>query len=174
MSKKGGAMRVHARIHTSLSRVRVGRPLLRGRLLVVAALLMLVAATPAAGDHRVAAGRQTAIAHFHQQTIVWTEILEGSYLIVHDDTRMSTGEPCTVIYRLDPMGKAREEAVSFHCIPSRRPMVDHDKVTTRWDRFVGMNTMIEYQFAGDTEGHGVPSCQMAANGLRSGVLVVPR
>ncbi len=152
---------------------RTDRSRARTQLLVFAALLVLVTAT-LAGDHRVMPGRQTAIAHFEQPTIVWTEILEGSYLIVHDDTRMSTGEPCTVIHRLDPMGKAREEAVSFHCVPSRRPALDQDKVATRWDRFVGMNRMIEYQFAGDTEAHGVPSAQMTTNGLRSGLLLFGR
>ena len=77
--------------------------------IVFAVLILILAGEPSAGvSERAASGRQSMVAHFDRPTMVATEILEGAYLIIHDDTRAPHGDPCTAVYRLDPMGRARE------------------------------------------------------------------
>ena len=90
----------------------------------------------------------------------------GPYLVVHDEAKMARGEPCTSIYPLERLkGVGEGAAVSFHCIPRTRQVVEKFTITTDWDDAHGMNTMTEYQFAGDAEGHGVPMAALASDPL---------
>lgn len=107
--------------------------------------------------------RQTAVITFDEPTWVTTTMLVGPYIIEHDDGRMARGEPCTVLYRV-PKGLRRvDDVVSFHCIPRERPLARDFSTTVLQDDISGINTLIEYQFAGDSEAHGVPILTLAEN-----------
>ena len=128
------------------------RPLLT-TLLVVA---VLGAATFAATGSGAQPRRHTAIIRFDRPTWVASEMLVGSYLVVHDDDRMARGEPCTTIHRLGVSASSESEVVAFHCVPRTRGPASTFRVTIDSSLASGADTLVEYQFAGDTEGHGVP------------------
>jgi hypothetical protein len=130
--------------------------------LLVGALASTAVATT--GD-RGAPPLQRAIVNFEHPTKVSTEILMGHYLVVHDEARMARGERCTWLYRVETPRGSQEEAVSFSCIPHARTVVDRFTTATEWDAALGVYTLTEYQFAGDSEGHGVPIAALASNQL---------
>jgi hypothetical protein len=108
-------------------------------------------------------GRRCARITFDRPTWVTNTHLIGTYLIEHDDARMTRGEPCTLLYRPGTGTDRGEPVVSFHCLPHQRPIVSN--VTTRISRdaISGAETLTEYQFAGETEAHGVPILAFAEN-----------
>ena len=130
----------------------------------------LVPATFAMRGDR-APSHQSAIVRFEHPTWVAGEMLIGTYVIVHDEDKMTRGEPCTALYRVGTQpGRPLEEVVSFHCIPHERQVVSSFTVTVSPNPALGIDTLTEYQFAGDSEGHGVP---IAAGLLASERLHVP-
>jgi hypothetical protein len=98
-------------------------------------------------------------------TKVSTEILMGSYLVVHDEAKLARGEPCTSIYSVETFGSREEAVVSFLCVPRPRPVVERFTVATDWDQVLGMHTLTEYQFAGEAESHSVPIAAVASDQL---------
>jgi|KBSSwiStaDraftv2_1062776.scaffolds.fasta_scaffold1000609_2 hypothetical protein len=101
---------------------------------------------------------QKATVEFTEPVRLLGAILKGSYLFLHDEGKMSRGEPCTWVYGRGETGKFDKLVVSFHCIPVERPQrAEQFKVI-----IVGVNSpftvpeVIEYRFAGSTEGHQVP------------------
>jgi hypothetical protein len=111
-----------------------------------------------------APGQQSAIVGFERPTWVAGEKLIGTYVIVHDEGKMTRGEPCTALYRVGTRRRPLEEVVSFHCIPRERKAVPSFTTTVisnpafRIDTF---DTLTEFQFAGDSEGHAVPIAALA-------------
>jgi hypothetical protein len=133
---------------------------MRSRIIAGSLLLLGVfaAGTIATSGDGVAPPRQWAIATFTDPVMVTDQILMGSYLIVHDDAKMERGEPCTSFYRFDSAKGPQEEIVSFHCTPATRQAGDKLKLTRSESRLpVGIARLTEYQFAGDCEGHGIPT-----------------
>lgn len=127
--------------------------------LVLAGLVLvgaLAPATLATTEDRSSSRHQTAIVTFDRPTWVATKILTGTYIIVHDDDQMIQGGPCTTLYRVGTRTHPLEEAVSFHCIPLERKTAPRFTTTVDSNPALGMDTLLEYQFAGDSEGHGVP------------------
>ena len=136
--------------------------------LMLFGILAFATGTPATNGTHVAPIRQWAIVNFDRTTQVAGYALNaGQYLIVHDFDKMDRGEPCTSIYTFGESGAGpQKEAVAFHCIPRDRALADH--TTVAMDTVAGdtggctlswgwnMDRMTEFQFAGDTEGHGVP------------------
>lgn len=116
----------------------------------------------------VSSVRQWAIVHFDRTTEVSGALLNaGPYVVVHDAEKMASGEPCTTFYSFGESGNgAQEEAVSFHCIPRERAVRskttltlttvpgDTNGCTYSWG--YTNDKLTEYQFAADSEGHGVP------------------
>ncbi len=139
---------------------------------MVASVLLVGALVPTAiatsGDR--GAGQQSAMVRFERPTWVAGEILIGTYVIVHDEDKMARGEPCTALYRVGTPARPLEEVVSFQCIPHERRVVSSFMTTVRSNPFGidTFDTLVEYQFAGDSEGHGVP-----IGGLASGQPRVP-
>ncbi|MGE5242696.1 MAG: hypothetical protein ACM3SQ_00525 [Betaproteobacteria bacterium] len=132
---------------------------MRTRVLVGVFLLVasLGAGTLATSGDGVAPLKQWALVNFVEPTRVGSDILSGTYLIVHDDIKMERGEPCTTIYRWDPVRGPREAVVSFRCHPALRNVAGRLTLTVRRLRDLGSGCrLIEYQFAGDAEAHGVP------------------
>ena len=132
---------------------------MRLRIIVASLFLLgvLAAGTIATSGDGVVPPQQWAIANFTHPVLVTDNVLMGSYLIVHDDAKMERGEPCTSFYRFDPVMGPQEEVLSFHCTPANRPVADKLTLTEiRTDR-LDLHRLTEYQFAGDSEGHGIPT-----------------
>jgi hypothetical protein len=120
-------------------------------LLVVAGAGTFLISGPA-----IAAAMRSAVINLPGPTLIVDTFVQGSVLVEHDEARMARGEPCTAIYRFTP-GKGRgEELVSFHCKPRRNAGPDRFALATTRDS-VGTRVLLEYQFAGDEEAHGVPT-----------------
>ncbi len=147
--------------------------------IIVATLLALGTLSPATfavPRSSAAPVRQLAVVSFDKATDVAGVLLNaGQYVIVHDAGKMARGEACTTFYRFGESGEAAlEEAVSFHCIPREREVahkttltmttVPCDKSGCLDDWY--MNKLLEYQFAGDSEGHGVPDRTPAFAGAK--------
>jgi hypothetical protein len=101
------------------------------------------------------AGKQKAIAHFDRPVMLMGMTLQGDYLFVHDDAAMARGEACSFIYKGTSEVK-KNLVVSFHCVPVERTKAKRFAVRTT-ESSPGVNALMEYQFEGDTEAHGVPA-----------------
>jgi hypothetical protein len=139
--------------------------------IIFGVLLVLGILSPAtfgtSGAH-VSPVRQWAIVHFDRTTDVSGVLLNaGRYLIVHDAEKMARGDACTTFYSFGESGNGeQEEAVSFHCILREREVTSKTTLTTTpvagdtrgctygWS--YTNDKLTEYQFAADSEGHGVP------------------
>jgi hypothetical protein len=102
--------------------------------------------------------RQSARVYLNEPTMIGSTIVQGPVVFTHDNTKMARGEPCTTVYLFEP-GNGRAEAIaSFHCIPRHRPVVHKFTITTEPNAALGFGCLLtEFQFAGDSEGHGVPT-----------------
>ena len=104
-----------------------------------------------------AAAREYAKVTFTNPVKVGDAVLMGSYVIEHDNDRMARGEPCTHIYKA---GDLRAPVVAFHCVHLDRPLNDGETAMVTVRRLPDMNTrifeLVEFQFAGSPDGHGVP------------------
>jgi len=125
---------------------------------VAASVLMLLlgtgAVTTSAGS---APRRQSAVIYLAEPTLIGSTIVHGPVIFVHDEARMARGEPCTTVRLYEPEKGQGELITSFHCIPMRRPVAHAFTVRTRPNLTDGVGCVLtEYQFAGDSEGHGVP------------------
>lgn len=95
--------------------------------------------------------RQVTEIFFQRPTFVGKSILQGRYVIEHDNDRMARGEPCTYIYAYEDRTKP---VVMFHCTHLERPRSNQNiaVLVAKGD----MVEMQEFQFAGETASHGVP------------------
>jgi hypothetical protein len=138
-----------------------------GSRIIVATLLAfgcLSPGTSATPRRHLPPAHQAAVVHFERTTDVAGVLLSaGPYVVVHDAEKMARGEACTTFYRF-AANQRREEVVSFHCIPHEREVASETTLTTSTvpcnraecmsDWYI--DKLLEYQFAGDSEGHGVP------------------
>jgi hypothetical protein len=78
---------------------------------------------------------------------------------------MARGEPCTSVFIFEPLKNGpAEELTSFHCIPRQRSVVKAFTLRTKPNTELGFGRILtEYQFAGDSEGHGVPPMVVFVN-----------
>jgi hypothetical protein len=125
-------------------------------LLVIVGFTMLSAVTT--GDAMSAASRQSAVVWLKEPTLIGSTIVEGPVVFTHDAGKMANGDACTTVYLWEP-GKTRgEEVASFLCIPTARKTASTFTLRTEPNLELGFGCILkEYQFAGDSEGHGVPS-----------------
>ena len=132
---------------------------MRSRLIIGVFILMAVlgaGAVATTGDG-VAPAKQWAAVTFINAVKVDQMALMGPYLIVHDADKMARGEPCTTFYKFDPKKGPQEAVVTFMCVPVHRKVVNRTTLTIVSQLNPSdVQTLKEYQFAGDTEGHGVP------------------
>lgn len=132
--------------------------MMRTRILVGALLVvgLLGTGTFTTNGNGVGPAKRWATVSFDEPTRVGDVLLYGSYLIVHDDALMAQGKPCTTLYRFDPKKGPREQLITFMCVPTSRPLAANTIVSIH--RTVGLSTATfeGYQFAGETERHGVP------------------
>ena len=131
---------------------------MKSRILVGALALVglfTMSGIASSGDSAGSARRWTIVT-FTNPVQIGDQFLMGKYLIVHDDEKMAKGEACTAIYKFDPVKGPGEQVIAFHCVPAKRAVCATTKVTVQ-DRGLDIPKLVEYQFAGDTEGHGVPA-----------------
>ena len=98
--------------------------------------------------------RQLTEVWFQRPVLVGRSILQGRYVIEHDNDRMARGEPCTHLYaysnRVTPVA-------TFHCTHLERDRASQNIVVLANTPDSGMQTLTEFQFAGESFSHGVPS-----------------
>src|SRR5262245_28421726 len=117
-------------------------------LLIVVLAIATLTATPV---------RKAAVVRFTTPTIIAGAVVLGSVVFEHDDARMAQGASCTTVYQYNPWTKERgKRIVDFMCAPQERTATKIFEATCVRASVSGLNRLIEYQFAGDTEGHGVP------------------
>lgn len=101
------------------------------------------------------ARKQSAVTNFNRAVVLHGVTLKGEYLFVHDDAAMQRGEACTYVYEGNtPIPK--KLVVSFHCIPVQRSKAKNF-ILRSIETSPGVTELQEFQFAGDTEGHAVPT-----------------
>ena len=102
--------------------------------------------------------REYAKVLFRDPVRIGDRIFIGAYVIEHDYERMAQGRPCTHIYAADDR---RMPVVTFHCRHlDRKP---NPKATVTLQRLPDPTTrmfkLVEFQFEGSPEGHGVPDAR---------------
>jgi hypothetical protein len=131
----------------------------------VGVVLLAVAvgsATLAAGDGRRQPSRQSAMVYLVEPTLIGSTIVQGPVLFTHDAGKMARGEPCTSIRFVDPETGPMGEIAAFHCLPRPGTAAHRFIVTSRPNVLDGLGCILTaYQFAGDSEVHGVPVAAMA-------------
>lgn len=120
---------------------------------VVAGVLAVSTLTAAA-----VSSRRLGVFNFTRPTMIAGTVVLGHTVIVHDEAKMARGEACTTVYRYDrkAVNRQGDELVSFHCRPTARPLAQKAQATSE-QSVGGLFELREYQFAGETEGHGVPT-----------------
>jgi hypothetical protein len=99
--------------------------------------------------------KQSAVTTFDKTVTLHGVTLKGEYLFVHGDAAMQRGEACTYVYEGNaPIPK--NLVVSFHCVPVQRQKAKNF-VLRSVETSPGTVEVQEFQFAGDTEGHAVPT-----------------
>ena len=98
--------------------------------------------------------RQTAEVWFQRPALVGRAILQGRYVIEHDNERMARGEPCTHLYayndRVTPVAM-------FECTHLERDRASQNVVVLVTTSDGNMQRLTEFQFAGESVAHGYPS-----------------
>lgn len=98
--------------------------------------------------------RQRAEVWFHRPVLVGKSILQGRYVIEHDNDRMARGEPCTHIYAYHDQ---KTPVVAFHCTHLERDRADQNRVVVYTTSDGNLQKLTEFQFAGETASHGYPT-----------------
>ena len=98
--------------------------------------------------------RQATDIWFKRPVMINRSILQGHYVIEHDNDRMARGEPCTYIYAYD---NQKEPVVRFHCTHLERARASQNIAVLATVPDGSMQKLLEFQFAGETASHGVPS-----------------
>ena len=96
--------------------------------------------------------RQETEVWFMQPTLIGRTIVQGRYVIQHDNDRMARGEPCTHIYAFNDRTKP---VATFHCTHLERDRANQNLVGLINDPS-GFKRLTEFQFAGESAAHGYP------------------
>ena len=127
-------------------------------LLLIALLCTVVLSSswaPSVANAANAAKKDRAVMKFSEPVKLMGVMLKGEYLFVHDDAAMARGETCTFVYKGDAE-VPNKLVVSFHCTPVARAKVAHFTVGTLLTS-PGQYELTDFQFAGTTEAHLVPT-----------------
>ena len=124
---------------------------------VLIGTMLLAGALGASTLAAFAPAKQAMALHFLRPTIVAGAAIMGPVVFEHDDEKMARGEPCTTVYRYDHKQQDRGEViVQFMCTPHERPVATKFEAICDRGAGTGPDRLLEYQFPGETEGHGVP------------------
>ena len=122
---------------------------------------MAIAITLDSTATAVPPGKEMSVIDVPDKTKLLKAVLQGKYILIHDDEKMAQGDPCFSVYEYAEDQTGKPEAlpdklvVSFHCQPVQRGKVNQIVLT------LGMISselfeLREIQFAGSSEGHRVP------------------
>ena len=98
--------------------------------------------------------RQLAEVWVQRPVLVGRSILQGRYVIEHDNDRMARGEPCTHIYAYN---ERKTPVATFHCTHLERDRAAQNTVVLTTAADTNMQKLTEFQFAGETGAHGYPT-----------------
>lgn len=134
---------------------------MRSFLLFIALLFVVIlSSSPAPSVTAAEAGKkEKAVMNFDQPVRLLNVTLKGEYLLVHDDAAMARGEACTYVYK-GLNETPRKLVASFHCVPSARAKAGSFRMRLSL-LAPGEYELTEFQFAGSSEAHLVPSSQHA-------------
>jgi len=128
------------------------------RLLVLIALFCAATLSSSSAPSVISAAetatKEKAIMKFDKPVMLMGVVLNGTYLLVHDDQAMARGDACTYVYKGEAALR-NKLVVSFHCKPKDRNKVAHFTVRSI-ETPEGQNELTEFQFSNSTEGHLVP------------------
>ena len=113
--------------------------------------------SPSVSNAANAARKERAVIKFDQPVQLLGVTLKGEYLFVHNDAAMAAGEACTFVYR-GQAENVKNLVISFHCTPAERAKAANFIVRSLITS-PGHYEIREFQFAGSTEAHLVPSSQ---------------
>ena len=132
---------------------------MKARFLVLSLLIVgtMSVGTVASRGQGVAGPRTWAMINFVDPVRVMDKIVMGPVMIVHDYQKMEQGEACTTFYRFDPARGPQEVLISFHCTPVQRTVASTTNLTVSDAPEVGCKRLIEYQIAGESEAHAIPT-----------------
>lgn len=100
-----------------------------------------------------APARQSVVVWLMQPVRVGDKIIQGRYVIEHDNDRMARGEPCTHIYAFNDQ---KTPVVAFHCTHLERDAAKGNTVVLQ-SNAGSFKTLTEFQFTGETAAHGYPT-----------------
>ncbi len=120
-------------------------------------VVVLATRTQAQTPDTVPTAKHWAVITFNDPVKVGRQVLMGTYLVVHDDAKMSKGEQCTTIYRFDPKAGPKEQVVAFMCVPKQILARTRTTLTVLTDPVLGIASLQGFEFAGESELHGVPA-----------------
>ena len=98
--------------------------------------------------------RQTAEVWLRRPVWAGDTVLQGRYVIEHDNDRMARGEPCTHIYAFNDQTKP---LVAFHCVHLERASGKTNTVVLESIGDGQHQKLQAFQFAGETGAHGFPT-----------------
>ena len=126
-------------------------------------LVLMVCAVALSGNLLPSTAKATSpheervLVEFNNQVKLLGVFLKGRYLIVHDDEMMARGEACTFVYSMKE-GRQDKLVLSFHCTPVAREKAESFTIrSVSLLPSLGINEVLEIQFAGSSEGHLVPT-----------------
>lgn len=114
---------------------------------------LAISTEPPVPPQATAPARQVTVVWFQQPVRIGNNILQGRYVIEHDNDRMAAGGPCTYIYKFEDQ---KVPVVAFHCLHLDREARDKGTVVLHRgsDGFMRLD---EFQFPGDPAAHGMPN-----------------
>jgi hypothetical protein len=132
---------------------------MKARFLILGVLVlgMMSVGAIASRGQGAAGARSWTMVNFVDPVRVVDQLVVGPVLIVHDDQKMERGEACTTFYRFDRARGPQEELISFHCTPVQRPLTTTTRLTTSESPDIACKRLLEYQIAGESEAHAIPS-----------------
>jgi hypothetical protein len=102
--------------------------------------------------------RQSFDVWFKRPTMVGRSVLQGRFIVEHDNDRMARGEPCTHIYAFDDYNKGdtSKPYATFHCTHLERDRAQTNIVVLE-SMANGWQRLVEFQFTGEAASHGYPT-----------------
>jgi hypothetical protein len=116
---------------------------------------LIIGSVPWVSKASNATGKQQGITQFNRPVVLQGVTLQGEYLFVHDDAAMQRGEACTYVYKGTAPVRSRL-VVSFHCVHVERTKAARFMIRSV-ETAAGIVEVREFQFAGDTAAHAVPT-----------------
>ena len=128
---------------------------MRSRVIIGAVLILGLVGIATLAASALVPTKHSALVDFTRPTIIAGTIVSGKVVFAHDDDKMANGQPCTTVYQYVQGGQGKK-LVEFMCQPIQQARTEHFTARCSRATLSGPDVLTEYQFAGDTESHGVP------------------